>query len=170
MWFTANATGYGLKGEHYRQIIGLLQPGDLFLRRFEGYIDKWFIPGWWNHAAIYAGDNQVVHAISDGVVKEDILNFMRTDHMIVLRMKDKSPEYYTEVVSKANRIVGKPYDFNFDFDNTTRFSCTELATFCLKLDLNVKRRASALWKKVVVADDFLKSDKLAIIWDSTKMV
>ncbi len=43
-WFTINATGYKLKGEHYRKLIKRLKPGDILIRRFEGYIDKWFIP------------------------------------------------------------------------------------------------------------------------------
>lgn len=42
-WFTINATGYGLKGEHYRKLAKRLQPGDIVIRRFEGYVDKWFI-------------------------------------------------------------------------------------------------------------------------------
>ena len=43
-WFTINAVGYKLKGEHYRKVIQIMEPGDILLRRFEGYIDKWFIP------------------------------------------------------------------------------------------------------------------------------
>lgn len=43
-WFTINATGYKLKGEHYRKLSLRLKPGDIVIRRFEGYIDKWFIP------------------------------------------------------------------------------------------------------------------------------
>jgi len=43
-WFTINATGYKLKGEHYRKLSKKLKPGDVVIRRFEGYIDKWFIP------------------------------------------------------------------------------------------------------------------------------
>lgn len=152
-------------------MINLLKPGDILLRRFEGYIDKWFIPGWWNHAGVYIGGDkeQVVHAISDGVMQEDVLNFMRTDHLIVLRYKKYTPKYAAKVVSRATSVVGKPYDFDFDFDKTNRFSCTELATFCHpRLGINGSRRWNSLWKKVVVADDILNCENLAVVWDSRK--
>ena len=168
-WFTINASGYKLNGTHYREVIKLLNPGDILLRRFEGYIDKWLIPGWWNHAGIYIGgeSEEVVHAISDGVKREDVLNFMRTDHMIVLRKKSTNSKYRDKVVERALSIVGKPYDFDFDFDKANRFSCTELAAYCHSdIKIDGKRRWNSLWKKVLVADDFLACNKLKVVWDS----
>lgn len=168
-WFTINASGYKLKGEHYRKLIRRLQPGDIVIRRFEGYVDKWFIPGFWNHAGIYIGDDnenpeQVVHAVSEGVVQEDILNFMRTDHMLVLRVaKDKSGKLRKDAVQKAKEIVGKPYDFGFDFEDTNRFSCTELVSYCYPGIVQGKKRFG---KMTVVADDFFNADRLTVIWDS----
>lgn len=168
-WFTINACGYGLRGDHYREVRPMLQPGDILLRRFEGYIDKWFIPGWWNHAGIYVGgeNERVVHAISNGVMCDDILNFMRTDHMIVLRYNKEDPDYIKNVVDKAMSIVGEEYDFDFNFGEANRFSCTELASYCHhKIDLKPTRRLSSLMKEVVVADDFLKCKDLSVVWDS----
>lgn len=43
-WLTFNGAGYGLKGEHYRIVHKIIQPGDILIRRFEGYIDKFLIP------------------------------------------------------------------------------------------------------------------------------
>lgn len=168
-WFTINACGYGLRGDHYREVIPLLQPGDIVIRRFEGYIDKWFIPGWWNHAGVYIGgeNERVVHAISNGVMCDDILNFMRTDHMIVLRYNKEDPEYINEVVERAKSIVGKEYDFAFDFDKSDRFSCTELASYCHpKLNLKPKKSWQSFYKSVLVADDFVNCEDLSIVWDS----
>ena len=169
-WFTINATGYKLKGEHYRKLKKRLQPGDIVIRRFEGYIDKWFIPGFWNHAGLYIGDDgekleQVVHAVSEGVIQEDILNFMRTDHMLVLRL---APQEGNETaaegaVNKAKSIVGKPYDFGFDFKDTNRFSCTELVDYCYPGVVQGKKRFG---RETIIADDFYSSDALTTIWDS----
>ncbi len=80
-WFVINATTFRLKGRHYRDVEQVIQPGDILLRRFEGYVDKWLIPGWFNHAGVYVGeidgqDHKVVHAISDGVVVDDLIDFM----------------------------------------------------------------------------------------------
>ena len=167
-WFVFNATGYQLKGEHYRKLATIIQPGDIVIRRFEGYIDKWFIPGFWNHAGIYVGGEkeQVVHAISEGVIIEDILNFMRTDHMLVLR--PPNGDFLAIGVEKARSIIGKPYDFGFDFKDCNRFSCTELVAYCYPGIVKPKCRPSSLGKKVIVADDFKTSQKLTVIWDSTQ--
>lgn len=168
-WFTINATGYKLKGEHYRKLIKKLQPGDIFIRRFEGYIDKWFIPGFWNHAGLYIGDDgedkeQIIHAVSEGVIQEDVLNFMRTDHLLVLRLtKDEKRAIAASAVQKAKSIVGSPYDFGFDFKDTNRFSCTELVAYCYPEIVQGKKRFG---RETIVADDFYNSDKLTTIWDS----
>ncbi len=169
-WFTINGTGYLLKGEHYRKISHFIKPGDILIRRFEGYIDKWFIPGYWNHAGIYVGDidgkpEQVVHAVSEGVMQEDVLNFMRTDHMCILRPKTEENGTSQEAIEKAVKVVGSPYDFGFDFKDSNRFSCTELVAYCYPGIVKGKKRFG---KFTIVADDFRNDEKLEIIWDSTK--
>lgn len=169
-WFTINAKGYMLKGEHYRTVNKVICPGDILIRRFEGYIDKWFIPGFWNHAGIYVGDvddspEQVVHAVSEGVIQEDFLNFMRTDHMLILRPKDIGVDgsKVEHAIEKALSVVGKPYDFGFDFKNANRFSCTELVAFCYPGIVKGKKRFG---KYTIVADDYAQSDKLSTVWNS----
>jgi len=166
-WFTINGTSFRLKGKHYRDLESVIEPGDIIIRRFEGYIDKWLIPGWWNHAGIYVGEidgkqHKVVHAISDGVIVDDLIDFMRTDHMIVLRAPD---DRVTEAIDKAKMAIGSEYDFSFDFNETVRFSCTELISYCYQGMINSKKRFG---RKTVVADDIVKSRKLKVVWDSRK--
>lgn len=161
MWFTINSTGYALKGEHYRDIRKVIRAGDILIRRFERYVDKWYIPGWWNHGGVYIGGKkeQVVHAVAEGVVLEDFLNFMRTDHLIILR----PPEgMLKEGLKRARGIVGKEYDFFLDFENHDRFSCTELPDYCYPGIITPKRRFGRI---SVVADDIVNSG-LEVIWDS----
>jgi len=172
LWFEINAHGYKLKGEHYRKLQKLLQPGDILVRRFEGYLSSYMLPGWWNHAGIYIGGKkeEVIHAISEGVQQEDVLNFMRTDHMIVLRVRESTKETQSKCIKRAKEIVGKPYDFAFDFTNASRFSCTELAIYCHQLEIAPKRRWNSFFKKVIVADDFISCPTLKVVWDSTNLV
>lgn len=159
-WFTINATSFRLKGRHYRQLASIIKPGDVLIRRFEGYVDKWLIPGFWNHGGIYVGGNKVVHAISDGVIKEDLIDFMRTDHVIVLR----PPLCYRQAaVNKALAAIGSEYDFAFDFRETMRFSCTELVNTCLDGIIPGKRRFGRL---TIVADDIVACNTLEVIWAS----
>ena len=168
-WFTINAKTFLLKGRHYRDVEKIIEPGDILIRRFEGYIDKWLIPGWFNHAGIYAGevdgeDHKVIHAVSDGVIVEDLVDFMRTDHMIVLRAPEDRVE---EAVKLAKKAIGSAYDFAFDFKETLRFSCTELISYCYQGIIRGKRRFG---RKTVVADDIVSTRKLKTVWDSRSVV
>jgi len=166
-WFTINAVTFGLKGKHYRDLEQLIQPGDILIRRFEGYIDKWLIPGWWNHAGMYVGeiddkDHKVVHAISDGVIVDDLIDFMRTDHMIVLRAPEGKQE---EALLRAKSAIGKQYDFAFNFKETLRFSCTELIDYCYP---NIIRGKKRFGRNTIVADDIVETPSLEVVWDSRK--
>ncbi|MDD5028425.1 MAG: YiiX/YebB-like N1pC/P60 family cysteine hydrolase [Rhodoferax sp.] len=63
-----NPRGYHISGTDTRQILNLLQPGDILLRGYEGYVDGMFIrrsslsagndfqPGWFTHVALYMGE------------------------------------------------------------------------------------------------------------------
>lgn len=165
LWFEVNAHGYRLKGEHYRTIHKLIQPGDILIRRFDGYLSSYMIPGFWNHAGIYIGDDgnkpeQVIHAVSEGVIQEDLLNFMRADHMAVLRPQKRN---YQEAVDKAKSIVGKPYDFGFDFQDANRFSCTELVAHCYP---GLVEGSKKFGKQVIIADDFYGCNDMITVWNS----
>lgn len=176
-WFTINAKNYLLKGYHYREVEKIIQPGDILIRRFEGYVDKWFIPGFWNHAGIYIGDNKVVHAISEGVMQEDLIDFMRTDHFVVLRLKEEiiklDIDTIHNVVKKASSLIGRPYDFSFDFADTNKFSCTEVVAYCYDGFIFGKKRFG---RYSVVADDIVAHSKLepealntlVVIWNSNE--
>ncbi len=164
-WFVINATTFRLKGKHYRDLNEIIQPGDIIIRRFEGYVDKFLIPGWWNHAGLYVGevdgkDHKVIHAISDGVVVDDLIDFMRTDHMIVLRAEDWRQG---DAIKRAKDAIGSDYDFAFNFNETLRFSCTELISHCFPGIINGKKRFG---RYTIVADDIVNTKQLTVVWNS----
>lgn len=166
-WITINATTFHLKGKHYRELEKLIRPGDILIRRFEGYLDRFLIPGYWNHAGIYIGkideqDHQVIHAISDGVVVDDLIDFMRTDHLIVLRSEDWRSR---DAIKRAKAAIGSDYDFAFNFNETLRFSCTELIDHCFPEVIKGKKRFG---RYTVVADDIVNTPQLEVVWDSRK--
>lgn len=166
-WFTINAKTFRLKGKHYRKLEVLIQPGDIVIRRFEGYVDKWLIPGWFNHAGIYVGEvndknHKIIHAISDGVVVDDLIDFMRTDHMIVLRAPEGNQK---EAIRRVKAAIGSEYDFAFDFTETIRFSCTELVSHCYPGHIAGKKRFGRI---TVVADDIVETPIFEVVWDSRK--
>lgn len=108
-WLVYDPGSYRIKGPESRQIQGALQPGDILLRRYEGYLDGRIIGGAFSHAALYVGQitesdlveappegrtsrhfqtgpEMVSHSTAEGVHLEDILTFVRCDGVAVLRL------------------------------------------------------------------------------------
>lgn len=69
LWIIYDPDDFEMTGEKTAQMLRLLKPGDVIIRGYKHYADGKFIPSkaGWSHGAIYAGDWQIVHAISSGV-------------------------------------------------------------------------------------------------------
>jgi len=174
-WITVGAPTFRLKGPHYREVEKLVRPGDPLVRRFDGFLNTLAIPGWWNHVGIYVGGGMVVHAVREGVVLIDLIDFMRTDHLIVLRFVESGDDWvrYAVKTVKALERAKIKYDFAFDFLDPARNCCTELAMRAYPNVIRPKRR----WGRwMVVPDDIVAlaesaqgSDKFRVVWDSRKI-
>lgn len=147
---------YLLKGDEVRELIGIVQPGDILVRGFVRYLDGYFIPGYFSHVGLYLGkvprpgvpetpqadvdksfregEQIVIHAMAEGVFMEDILSFSRCDFLVVLRPKPNffSPELFEfpGVYEIALQNLGKPYDFGFNFLVHDTLCCTEFVFEC----------------------------------------
>ncbi|MGC4122715.1 MAG: YiiX/YebB-like N1pC/P60 family cysteine hydrolase [Myxococcales bacterium] len=111
----------------------VLQPGDVILRRTDGTTSNWFIPGYWGHAALYAGNGTIVDATTHDVRRIGLEDFCKEgDAVIVVRPKGAQPEQIAKAIDYAQEQVGKPYDFDLDFEDEGRFTCTELVETALK--------------------------------------
>jgi len=122
-------THYKVRGDEARVILNKLRMGDVLLCRFDRYVSGWLIPGFWTHVALYVGKNKVIHARTKGVVEDDILTFLRTDYVAVLRFPvDK--ERRLKAVETARSFIGKEYDFVFDTVDDERLYCSELVRRC----------------------------------------
>jgi len=124
-WFVYRPDIHKVRGADVRRILDIVEPGDILLRRFDGYLNTIFTPGFWGHAGGYVGGNQMVHAVSQGTISEDILNFCRSDAICVLEVLVSGEEKATAVQrlkdSSENCV---PYDFDFSRKNQTAY-CTE---------------------------------------------
>lgn len=148
---------YRVKGEDIREVINIVQPGDILVRGYVNYLDGYVIPGFFSHAGLYlgavpenasqnlnpqqlkdfkAGEQMVIHAMAEGVFMEDVINFCRCDYMLILRrnpaLENEESQKITfgKVFEKSLANLGKEYDFKFDFDNFNKLSCTELVYTC----------------------------------------
>lgn len=133
-----------------------LQPGDILLERRNWYLSNPFLPGFWPHAALYVGrledlkrlgiaDNPavqrhladylraapdgraktVIEAVSEGVLLNSLTHSMHADYVAVLRPRVGSRQIATAIV-RAFANLGKPYDFNFDFEDTAKLVCSQV--------------------------------------------
>ena len=139
---------YQIKGHHMRHILNTLEPGDVLLRRYSHYVGSLLIPGYWSHAAVYEGDNNVIHMLGKGITQEDILTFMRADDIGILRCRDKM--LIQPAIDKAKDFYVKKigYDYDFKCENENLY-CSELIHEIFGKSEKVK------FKKYVLPDDLI---------------
>lgn len=160
-----------IKPRIYLDVITKIQPGDIILRAFDGYLDSILIPGKWNHSGVYIGEweidgkkyNHVVaHALGDGVRYDHLLDFMQTDHIKILRYPKMSDAKVKKIKKKAKTIIvdkNTPYDYLFELDDNKLY-CHEFTAVCLKevmpnFDKIIKLEKTFLGTEVYLAKSFL---------------
>jgi len=148
-------TSYQMKGKDVREVLNTIQPGDILLRRYNNYISGLLIPGYYTHSAIYIGNNEIIHMLGDGINKQDILTFCSCDSITIIHCIVE--QISKEAVNKATELFNKgvEYDYDFDFSNDTRFSCTELIDYLYDKPKIVRKK-----EKYIIPDDFLTLDEL----------
>lgn len=110
------------------EVKAAMQPGDILLRRTDFTSGNYFNPSWWKHAAVYTGNGTIAEAAFKGLRTVTVDDFFKHgDDVMVLRLKDMTPAQQKAVADYALAQVGKPYDFDVDFVDEARMSCTELA-------------------------------------------
>ena len=131
-----------------------LQPGDVLLVRDDSRLTSAILPGFWTHAAIFIGGRAdlealglrshphvarhwpeipensgplglVIEAQAPCVQINPLEKCLQVDHLVVLRA-DLPPAEIASAIGEAVGHLGKPYDFEFDFNNTSHIVCTEL--------------------------------------------
>jgi hypothetical protein len=68
---------------------------------------------------------RVLEAISEGVVFTTLEHSAAADSMVALRPR-LQPVEKAQALVRAFRYMGRPYDFNFDFQTDSALVCTEL--------------------------------------------
>ncbi len=79
----------------------------------------------WTGKTEHGHPYRVLEAISEGVVFTTLEHSADADTMAVLRPK-RSKKEKAAALYRAFYYVGRPYDFNFDFDTDASLVCTEL--------------------------------------------
>ncbi len=150
---------YEVNGPLLRKLLNNIQPGDILLRRFKYYISHWFIPGYYTHAGLYVGSNEMIHMLGDGITKEDILTFARCDEIKLLRFhdsNDSNKHIVLRAIADAYKYYSKDVQYDFDFKpKNSKFYCTELIDTCFEGNIKYK---SKLNEKYISPDDMMTSN------------
>lgn len=138
----------------FEQLRSILKTGDVLLVRAEEKLTSAMLPGFWAHAALFVGSRSdlerlgiashkhvsrhlddverhskphgsVIEAISPRVLINSLEASLHADHVAVLRPNLPANEIGA-AVAEAFGHLGKPYDFEFDFNVSTRLVCTEV--------------------------------------------
>ena len=116
-------------GKPLESIRKYLKPGDIIVTRHRDALTNLFLPGYWPHAALFVGDQEVggnvVEAKKDGVLLRELDETLKVDSFVVLRA-EVDGQVLHEVVSRAMSHVGKLFDFAFNFQQADRLACTAL--------------------------------------------
>lgn len=148
-----------------------LQPGDILLERRNWYLSNPFLPGFWPHAALYVGRLEdlkrlgiadhpavqkhlaeylraapdgraktVIEAVSEGVLLSSLTHSTQADYVAVLRPRVGQRQIATAIV-RAFANLGKAYDFNFDFEDTSKLVCSQVVylSYADAIDLPLQR-------------------------------
>lgn len=130
MYVLYHPTSFRIKGLHTREILNIVQPGDLVMRSYINYLDGYFIPKGdsdCSHGGLYVGDGKIVHAIAEGTLMDDIIDFCRCDRILILR-----PCYGQQwAVEHARKCADQNIEYDFDFEpGNGKYYCHELMASC----------------------------------------
>ena len=181
MFVVYDPSGYDVKAFGIRKAMSLAKKGDIFVRRYRNYLDGYFIPGRFSHSGLYVGNGIIVHAMSDGVQKIDILDFLRCDGFAILRPVEKPGTSIDVLVGKAASIaksyIGNKYDFDFKIEKESKkhseaVYCHELVRKCYP-DLDIPMIKPSLWNGMIrwgretyLAQSFFDSPDIEVVYDS----
>ena len=115
-----------IRAAHIWQLLALVQPGDVILRRYIWYVDSRLIPGQYSHSMPVIDPRTVMHATSDGVRREDIIDAVKDCDGFVLLRPRYEPGMAACAVSFAAGMNGREYDWFFNKREKHAFYCHEL--------------------------------------------
>lgn len=181
MFIVYDPHGYDVKASSIRKAMSFAKRGDVFVRRYRNYLDGYFIPGRFSHSGIYIGCGIIIHAMSGGVQKIDILDFLRCDGFAILRPVEKDGRDMDALTRKASSIahayLGNKYDYDFEVEETSAkhsepVYCHELVRKCYP-DLDIPLETASLWNGMIkikskkyLAQSFFDSEDFDVVYDS----
>jgi hypothetical protein len=161
-----------VQGLHVVEALKVARPGHVLMSRTLGELTNLFIPGFWSHGAIYAGDAWVLEAVGDGVRLTDLVTFMTTkDYVAICAPRFATEEQQGFAAAWARQQLGRPYDYAFSSGNKA-FYCFELTYAAYQAatgNASPWTLRPTLGVDTVVGDDLERAkDKWEFVFDSRR--
>jgi uncharacterized protein YycO len=161
-----------------RQILSIVQPGDVFLGTHNGYglwqaVMKLFFRSDYTHVGLCTGDGAMIDANpGDGVTRKGLAEHLHGPlEVAIVHPAYPTPQARDAAIAYANAQVGKPYDKDFDASNDDQHFCTEIVFDAVRaagLTLSSPRRNLArylLGVNVTAPSDFLRLPGAQVVYD-----
>jgi uncharacterized protein YycO len=140
------------------------------MRAFVNYLDGYFIPkgrSRCSHSGLYVGDGNVVHSKAEGAQEIDLIDFCRTDRIVVLRPNQGQAWAVQHAKKCADKAI--PYDFDFT-PGPNKYYCHELTASCFP-DLDIRplsRKALGIMNSPVayLADSFYTNPNFLHLYET----
>lgn len=165
-WIVYDPEQYQISGTKLREILNVLQPGDIIARGYVNYLDGYFIPGRYSHTGIYIGADTMIHSVAEGVCKVDVLDFLQCDRCCIIRPKNRNA--VTDAIDRAHMYLGTKYDFSFSAGDDALY-CHELTAACyegLKIEKHIPTLFGGMVKgkePLYLAQSFIESEDFKVI-------
>lgn len=107
----------------------------------------------------------MIHAVAEGVVECDIIDFLRCDGCLILR--PSSCQDFA--IGRCRKFMGIPYDFDFKSSNKALY-CHEVAAEAYK-ELDIQKRTPTLMfglirgKKTYLASSFMHNRNFKAVYE-----
>ena len=135
-----------------KQLLKILEPGDIILTYSSGYLSNIFLPGYFKHALAFTGpqdreknkaltkiqlkenqkqyikpDHNIIEAVSDGVRTSNLNSYLDgyANRIIAFRPKLKEDEIQI-ILKNLYSFLGFDYDFDFDLTSGEKQACSEI--------------------------------------------
>lgn len=150
-------------------VLKIIKPGDIILRRYDNYLNNYFIPGFWKHVGLTISKRTVLHALNKGVLEEDLIQFCRTDHICIIRVKSATPAQTKQIIKNAKKFMGAKYDYDFDGFSDDAIYCSELVAKSIRFLFemcpeHLKFLGVLKNKKIILPQQFFNDSRFEIIY------
>lgn len=159
-----------VRAAHCRRAMDVAIPGSIICRKYLSHLTSALIPGEFSHSGVIESSQYIIHAIGEGVGREDILDFVKDcDGFIIVHPSVNFPYDAGKTIAYAREQLGKPYDFEFQAEDTKAFFCHELSARSLeaggiKIVPELRVTAGIIAKELFLADQFITDHRMNTVY------